>query len=121
MNASTPVILKIPNGFDVIGRVVQFAQHFGVSVTVLTGQGLISAVDVGYPQGAIPPPCVSTSFQKISFSGTYCCWNAASGNIISCFNVQFADVAGDVIEGRIHSHMKAASVVTLVLAVSTQV
>ncbi|XP_017229021.1 AT-hook motif nuclear-localized protein 23-like [Daucus carota subsp. sativus] len=111
------VFLKIPNGFDVISCVVQFAQHFGVSVTVLTGQGLISDVVV-YPRGVIRPPYVST---MISFSGTYSCLNAASRDIISCFHVQFADAAGNVIGGRIHSQMKAASIITLVLAVSTQV
>ncbi|XP_017227685.1 AT-hook motif nuclear-localized protein 23-like [Daucus carota subsp. sativus] len=122
MNASsTPVFLKIPNGFDVIGCVVQFAQRFGVSVTVLTGQGLISDVFVAYPPGAIPPPCVSTSFQIISFSGTYRCLDADSGDIISYFHVQFADGANNVMGGQVLSHMKAASTVTLVLAVSAQV
>ena len=116
-----PVILEIPSGFDVISCVVQFALHFGLAVTVLTGQGLISEVDIAYPLNAIPPPCVSTSFQIISFSGAYRCLNAASGNIISCFHVQFADAAGNVMGGQILSQMKAASVVTLVLAVSTQV
>ena len=115
------VFLEIPNGFDVISCVVQFAQHFGVSVTVLTGQGLISDVVVAYPRSAIRLPCVSKSFQMISFSGTYSCLTAASGDIISCFHVQFADAAGNVMGGRIHSQMKASSIVTLVLAVSTQV
>ncbi|WOH15263.1 hypothetical protein DCAR_0934800 [Daucus carota subsp. sativus] len=113
------VFLEIPNGFDVISCVVQFAQHFGLSVTVLTGNGLISDVDVAYPRGAIRPPCVSTSFQIISLCGTYSCLNAASGGIISSFHVQFADAVGNVMGGQIHSQMKAASTVTLVLAVST--
>lgn len=33
---------------------------------------------------------------------------------------QFADVAGNFMGGRIVSHMKAGSIVTLVLAVSTE-
>ena len=36
-----PVILEIPNGFDVISCVVQFAQHFMISITLLTSQGHI--------------------------------------------------------------------------------
>ena len=36
-----PVILEIPNGFDFISCVVQFAQHFRISVTLLTSQGHI--------------------------------------------------------------------------------
>ena len=56
----------------------------------------------------------------ISISGTYSCLNAASGHIISCFHVQFADAAGNFMGGRIVSHMKAGSIVTLVLAVSTE-
>ncbi|XP_017227687.2 AT-hook motif nuclear-localized protein 23-like [Daucus carota subsp. sativus] len=115
------IFLEIPNGFDVISCVVQFAQQFGLSVTVLTGHGLISDVDVACPPGAIRPPCVSTSFQIISLSGTYSCLNAASGDIISSFHVQFADAAGNVMGGRINSQMKAASTVKLVLAVSTEV
>ncbi|XP_063941361.1 AT-hook motif nuclear-localized protein 23-like [Daucus carota subsp. sativus] len=118
---SKPVLLEIPSGFDVISCVVQFALHFGLAITVLTGHGLISDVDIAYPLGAIPPPFVSTSFQIISFSGAYSCLNAASGNIVSCFHVQFADGAGNVMGGRILTQMKAASTVTLVLAVSTQV
>ena len=66
-----------------------------------SSQGHISVVDVAYPLGAIPPQCVSTSFQMISISGTYSCLNAASRDIISCFHVQFADAAGNVMGGRI--------------------
>nr|XP_017228605.1 PREDICTED: AT-hook motif nuclear-localized protein 23-like [Daucus carota subsp. sativus] len=113
-----PVILEIPSGFDVISCVVQFALHFGLFVTVLTGHGLISDVDVAYSPGAIRPLCSSTCYHIISFSGTYRGSNAASGNIISVFHVQFVDDKGNVMGGRILSHTKAASTVTLVLAVS---
>ena len=111
-------ILEIPSGFDVISCVVQFALHFGLFVTVLTGHGLISDVDVAYSPGAIRPLCSSTCYHIISFSGTYRGSNAASGNIISVFHVQFVNDKGNVMGGRILSHMKAASTVTLVLAVS---
>lgn len=110
------VILEISNGLNIINCVTQFAQHYGVFVTVLCGDGLISDVDFMYPQSTIVPMHMCGCYQMISFSGTYNCFNA--DDVVSCFNVSLVDDDGNIMGGLVASTLKAASNVTMVVIIT---
>lgn len=114
-----PVILEISNGLNIINCITQFAQRYGVSVTVLCGDGLISDVDFMYPHSTIVPMHMYGCYQMISFSGTYNYINATYyGDVVRCFNVSLIEGDRNIIGGLVASTLKAASNVTIVVVIT---
>lgn len=105
---------EIPPGTDVINWVVQLAQCKQLCVTVVSGSGLISLVDLNYGKSNLPPVTISGPLTLTSFSGAFLTCSS-SPHSRKFFTASLKRFDQQVFGGAVAGRMIASSPVVLMI------
>lgn len=106
---------EIPPGTDVINWVVQLAQCKQLCVTVVSGSGLISLVDLNYGKSNLPPVTISGPLTLTSFSGAFFLTCSSSPHSRNFFTASLKRFDQQVFGGAVAGRMIASSPVVLMI------
>ncbi|QCE03512.1 AT-hook motif nuclear-localized protein 21-like [Vigna unguiculata] len=70
-NVVKPVFIEVPDTYDVIRTIVEFARHHHVSIVVLNASGTVSNVTIRNTHYHASPFTLYGPFKLISLTGTY--------------------------------------------------
>ncbi|TKY61563.1 AT-hook motif nuclear-localized protein 17 [Spatholobus suberectus] len=119
-----PVFIEVPNNFDVIEAIVQFARRYQVSVTLLSASGSILSATLRHTHSHTSAFTVYGPFTLISLTGTYINSNSFASSSLSStssnvdlrcsFRISFSSILGQSFIGVVGGKVVAANKVTVV-------
>lgn len=112
-----PILIQVPNNFDVIEALVQFAHRYQVSITVLSASGSISCASLRHTLFHACGSILYGPFTLISLTGTYSPFGSPSItdlNIRYSFKISFSSYSRQSFIGIVGGKVIAANNVTIV-------